>query len=86
MQRGHQNSLENLPSFYMLTVIAGARFPLAAALCATIYTAGRISYFNGYATGDPKGRMRGGYMYFGSLGLLGMAVRTAVELIRAKFA
>ena len=47
---------------------------------------GRIVYFNGYATGDPKARYRGGWNHFGSLGLLGLAISWSVELLKAKYA
>jgi glutathione S-transferase len=83
VQRAHQNSLEHLPSFYALTLLAGARFPVAAASASAVYLLGRVAYFLGYSTGDPKGRMRGSFMHLGSLSLLGMVVRWAVELIRA---
>ena len=38
------------------------QYPISAAVCGAIYTLGRIAYFNGYSTGDPKKRMQGGFM------------------------
>ena len=39
----------------------------------------------GYSTGDPKARYRGGFCHFGLLGLLGLAVVWALELVKARF-
>ena len=81
VQRAHQNSLENLISFYPLLILAGARFPITAAVAAVLYNVGRILYFNGYCTGDPKARMKGWPQYFGVLALLGGVFRFAYEVI-----
>lgn len=42
---------------------------------------GRILYFNGYCTGDPKNRQRGGFLHLGVIALLGMVARWSVELL-----
>ena len=83
VQRGHQNSLENLAAFNTLLLLSGLRYPVSAAIAGTIYLAGRVQYFRGYSTGDPKKRQRGAFMYIGSLALLGMVGRWAVELLRS---
>ncbi|KAL4458539.1 hypothetical protein ABPG75_013404 [Micractinium tetrahymenae] len=81
IQRAHQNSLENLPTFYALLLTAGARFPISAAVAGAVVLLGRIAYFNGYSSGDPKNRQRGGFLHLGSLALLGMVARWSVELL-----
>ena len=81
VQRAHQNSLENLPSFYALLLSAGVRFPLAAAVAGVVYNVGRIFYFRGYSSGSPEKRMQGGFFHFGQLALLGMVFRFAFELL-----
>lgn len=80
VQRGHQNCLENLPSFLSLLFVAGARFPCAASISGLVYVVGRWVYFKGYSSGNPEKRMRGGFMYAGLLSLVGMVIRFAVEL------
>jgi glutathione S-transferase len=83
VQRGHQNSLENLPTFYTLMILSGLKYPVYTAIAGLFYNAGRVLYLNGYATGDPKKRMQGGIMYIGTLGLLGMAGSFAYTLLRS---
>ena len=80
VQRAHQNSLENLASFYPILILAGIRFPISAAVAGIVYNFGRILYFRGYCTGDPKKRMQGWPQYFGILALLGMVFRFAYQL------
>ncbi|KAI7841927.1 hypothetical protein COHA_004455 [Chlorella ohadii] len=85
IQRGMQNSLENLPTFYALLLTAGYKYPLAAASCGAVYLLGRILYFNGYATGNPEKRYKGGFGHLGQIGLLGMVIRWSVELLAPAF-
>lgn len=46
VQRAHQNSLENLPSFLSLLLLAGVRHPVTSAIAGAIYLIGRVIYFN----------------------------------------
>lgn len=82
VQRGHQNCLENLPSFLSLLLTAGLPYPRAAAAAGLVYLIGRWMYFRGYCTGDPKKRMQGSIMYIGLFSLIGMVIRFAVELFQ----
>jgi glutathione S-transferase len=71
-QRGHQNFLEGLPSFYAALFAAGLQKPKLAAWLGAIYCVGRAAYRSGYARGGPNGRMLGaGLSAIGSLGLIG---------------
>jgi glutathione S-transferase len=81
VQRGHQNSLENLPSFLSLLCISGLTYPVSASLAGAVYLAGRVMYFRGYSTGDPKKRMQGGFLHLGSLALLGLTLKTGYDLL-----
>ena len=85
VQRGHQNTLETLPSFLSFLAVAGARYPGAAALAGAAFLLGRVFYFKGYASGDPKKRVSGiaPVQYLGLLALLVMNVRFGVELVRS---
>ncbi|KAI3697904.1 hypothetical protein L6452_31007 [Arctium lappa] len=56
-QRGHQNSLERLPIFFVLMVLGGLKHPLICSALGLVYTVGRFFYFTGYSSGDPKGRL-----------------------------
>lgn len=82
VQRGHQNCLENLPTFLSLLLIAGLAYPRAASGAGGIYLLGRWMYFNGYSSGDPKKRMQGSIQYIGLFALLGMVIRCAIDLYR----
>lgn len=81
VQRGHQNSLENLPMFVGLLLCAGLLYPGLASLFGCIYLAGRVVYFNGYASKGPDGRMGGMFMYFGLFPLLLIVLGSGVRLL-----
>jgi glutathione S-transferase len=70
-QRGHQNSLESLPTFYAMLVTAGLKYPITAAAAGGIYLVGKVLYFNGYASGEPEKRRIGTIAYLGTFTLLG---------------
>ncbi|KAK9287946.1 hypothetical protein L1049_016391 [Liquidambar formosana] len=48
VQRGHQNSLEMMPMFFMLMILGGIRHPLIAAALGSLYIVSRYFYFTGY--------------------------------------
>ncbi|EFN54337.1 hypothetical protein CHLNCDRAFT_135580 [Chlorella variabilis] len=90
VQRAHQNSLENLPSFYALLLTAGIKasgprlahsYLISASIAGAVALVGRIFFFNGYSTGDPKARYRGGFTHFGTLALLGMVIGWSAQLL-----
>lgn len=57
LQRGHQNSLEMMPTFFMLMIVGGIRHPLICASLGAVYIVSRYFYFTGYSTGDPQNRL-----------------------------
>ncbi|CAN6465968.1 unnamed protein product [Victoria cruziana] len=61
VQRGHQNSLEVMPIFFVLLLLGGARHPLVASGLGIVYIVARYFYFTGYSTGDPAKRLTLGY-------------------------
>lgn len=67
LQRGHQNSLEALPIFFILMVVGGLNRPVTCSVLGVVYIVTRYFYFNGYASGDPKGRLPLGYVSFNRL-------------------
>lgn len=81
VQRGHQNSLENQASFLSLLMAAGVRYPLSASIAGAMYLVGRVAYFRGYCSGDPKGRYRGGFLHLAHLALVGMVGKFAWDLL-----
>ncbi|GFY87770.1 microsomal glutathione s-transferase [Actinidia rufa] len=57
VQRGHQNSLEMMPMFFVLMILGGIRHPLVCASLGLLYSVTRYFYFKGYSTGDPQKRL-----------------------------
>merc|ERR1711974_283236 len=82
IQRGHQNSLEFTPIAISLGLYGGLKQPVIAAAGLGLYTLGRITYFLGYSTGDPKNRKYGFPQYIGQLMLLFAAGSTSAKLLK----
>jgi glutathione S-transferase len=76
IQRGHQNTLENISFVIALMLVTWPAFPLPSAICGAIWVVGRVLYMLGYAR-SPKLRMWGAIGYVGLLGLLGLALAEA---------
>ncbi|CAH1435598.1 unnamed protein product [Lactuca virosa] len=57
IQRGHQNSMESMPIFFVLMVLGGFKHPLICSALGLAYTVTKFFYFKGYSFGDPKGRL-----------------------------
>eukprot|EP01024_Parvocaulis_polyphysoides_P070936 TRINITY_DN878_c0_g1_i1.p1 TRINITY_DN878_c0_g1~~TRINITY_DN878_c0_g1_i1.p1 ORF type:complete len:150 (-),score=18.18 TRINITY_DN878_c0_g1_i1:155-604(-) len=85
VQRGHQNSIENLPSFYTLLILSGLKYPVTASVLGAVTVLGRMLYFQGYSSGNPNGRYRGAFGTFGLLGLLGCTIKFAYDLLSTQF-
>ncbi|KAF9566117.1 hypothetical protein CPC08DRAFT_704196 [Agrocybe pediades] len=69
-QRAHQNTLENINTVYLVTILSGIRYPIYAATSCVLWTLSRISYTRGYVQGDPKKRVTPLYM-LGTISILG---------------
>ncbi|TPP59983.1 Microsomal glutathione transferase [Fasciola gigantica] len=80
IQRGHQNYLETLPQFFMILFMGGLRYPVSLSdsilihlikrtfsVCGSIFLLGRLLYFRGYSSGDPKKRKIGAVGLFGAI-------------------
>ncbi|KAJ3414715.1 Microsomal glutathione S-transferase 3 [Chytridiales sp. JEL 0842] len=80
-QRAHLNTLENNTMFLTLLFTGGVEHPTIAAVAGAVYLAGRISYANGYCTGEPSKRQRGAYQYLGLLTLLILSFKTGVNMV-----
>jgi len=76
IQRGHQNTLENVPFIVALLLVTWPAFPLPSAICGAIWIAGRVLYMLGYSR-SPKLRMWGAVGYVGLIGLVGLAIAEA---------
>ncbi|MED6126200.1 hypothetical protein PIB30_076038 [Stylosanthes scabra] len=71
VQRGHQNSLETMPIFFMLMILGGLKHPLVCAGLGLLHVVARYFYFTGYSTGDPMKRLTlGKYHMVAILGLI----------------
>jgi len=56
IQRGHQQALETLPHFFVLSMISGIHFPATTTITGLIYIFSRWQWAKGYATGNAKDR------------------------------
>lgn len=84
VQRGHQNSLEMMPMFFILMIMGGMRHPCISAGLGIIYTVTRYFYFTGYSSGDPKKRLSvGKYGFLALFGLMICSISFAVNLLTA---
>ncbi|KAK6124933.1 hypothetical protein DH2020_041344 [Rehmannia glutinosa] len=84
VQRGHQNSLEMMPMFFMLMILGGIRHPLICASLGVVYSVARFFYFKGYATGDPQKRLSiGKYAFLATFGLMICTISCGVHIIIA---
>lgn len=82
IQRGHQNSLEMMPVFFLLLILGGLQHPIASAILGVLYSLARYLYFTGYSTGVPKNRLTyGRYNFAALLGLLICTVSFALHLL-----
>ncbi|CAN4083703.1 unnamed protein product [Withania somnifera] len=82
VQRGHQNSLEMMPMFFMLMIIGGIRHPLICASLGAIYIVSRYFYFTGYSTGDPQNRLAlGKYNFLAIMGLMICSISCGVNFL-----
>ncbi|XP_022141367.1 microsomal glutathione S-transferase 3 [Momordica charantia] len=84
VQRGHQNSLEMMPLFFMLMILGGIRHPCLSASFGVLYVVSRFFYFRGYATGVPENRLTiGKFSFLAVLGLMICTISFGVTLLRA---
>lgn len=81
--RGHLNTLENQPAELAMLLLAGLVAPKAAAISGGLWVIGRWLYFEGYATGDPKARMRGAFNSFALLYQVYLVSRAGLAAVRA---
>jgi len=84
IQRAHQNTLENMPTFLTLLTLGGLEMPVFSSIGGLIWIAGRVQYAKGYYTGDPKKRMQGAFGYIGLFMILGATTKFAIHLIRGQ--
>ncbi|CAA7020226.1 unnamed protein product [Microthlaspi erraticum] len=83
VQRGHQNSLEMMPMYFILMILGGMKHPCFCAGLGLLYNVTRFFYFKGYSTGDPMKRLTiGKYGFLGLLGLMICTISFGVSLIR----
>ncbi|XP_078001514.1 glutathione S-transferase 3, mitochondrial-like [Glandiceps talaboti] len=79
IQRAHQNTLEQYPSFLFFLTFAGLQYPRTASGFGVVWIASRCSFARGYYSGDPSKRRRGFYGLPAMLGLMGMTVSFAAH-------
>lgn len=85
-QRAHGNFQENHPSVLSMIMVAGLRYPLAAAGLGAWWSLNRVLFALGYmdpSKKDGAGRYRGIGQYIGFLGLIGLTIKSGIDLILA---
>ncbi|GMJ01362.1 hypothetical protein like AT1G65820 [Hibiscus trionum] len=83
IQRGHQNSLEMMPMFFILMVLGGMAHPCICAALGLLYIVTRYFYFTGYSSGDPQKRLTiGKYGFLALLGLMICTISFGINLLR----
>ncbi|CAM0875209.1 unnamed protein product [Alopecurus aequalis] len=82
VQRGHQNSLENMPMFFVTVLLGGLQHPVIAAALGVLYILARFFYFKGYATGVPENRLKlGGFNFLAIIGLILCTASFGINLV-----
>lgn len=82
IQRGHQNSLEMMPIFFVLMILGGIRHPLISTSLGVVYTVSRFFYFKGYSTGDPNNRLSlGKYSFLAVFALMICTISCGVHMV-----
>ncbi|KQK13598.1 microsomal glutathione S-transferase 3 [Brachypodium distachyon] len=82
VQRGHQNSLEMMPMFFVMVLLGGLQHPVVAAGLGALYTVARFFYFKGYATGVPDNRLKlGGFNFLAIIGLILCTASFGINLV-----
>ena len=84
-QRAHQNFNENHPTAVGAMVIAGLKYPMAAAVLGAVWSVNRVVYAIGYTNGGEggKGRYYGILWMLAHYGLIGYAAKTAWDVSMA---
>ncbi|CAI4218063.1 unnamed protein product [Parascedosporium putredinis] len=85
-QRGHGNFLEGHTSFLYLLLAAGLKYPVTSAALGAWWSFSRVLYAIGYTNVDKKngtGRYIGSGQYISFLGLLGLTIKTGLDMVNA---
>ncbi|CAI5734581.1 unnamed protein product [Hyaloperonospora brassicae] len=81
VQRGHQNILENVPIFLALLFTSSIYRPQLAVTAGLFRILGFILYMRGYASGDPKKRMQGGFGHLAVLVNAGLSIEAGLRIL-----
>ncbi|KAJ4755653.1 Microsomal glutathione S-transferase 3 [Rhynchospora pubera] len=82
VQRGHQNSIEYMPVFFVMLLVGGIQHPRIAAGLGALYIIARFFYFKLYSTGNPQNRLKPvGLSFLALFGLIICAASFGVNLL-----
>ncbi|XP_078156173.1 uncharacterized protein LOC144551940 [Carex rostrata] len=82
VQRGHQNSIEYMPVFFMMLLVGGLQHPLISAGFGALYIISRFFYFKLYSTGNPDNRLKPvGLSFLALWGLIICAASFGIHLL-----
>ena len=80
--RGQLNTLEYQPAELVMLILSALVNPKGAAISGAVWCVGRLIYFEGYATGDPKARVRGAFNNFALLWQVYTVARAGLAAVR----
>jgi glutathione S-transferase len=63
--------------------LGSIKYPVISSIGGMIWLIGRIVFFKGYATGHPEKRRYGAFGSFGLYTMMGCAIKSVYDLIRA---
>jgi hypothetical protein len=81
VQRGHQQALETVAQFIALSLIAGTRFPISAAVFGFLWNVARVQWANGYkiSAKDRYGQFGAFFIWIGLFNMLIASIAVSLQ-------
>lgn len=79
--RAHANTTENMPNVLTALLVSGIKLPVVSAALGAVWVVSRVIYAQGYSTGEPAKRNRGGFGSLAGAALIGTSIYSAITLL-----